>query len=135
MSSRMIGERLVTVRGKEAKVEGPVAREQASQRGPSKREGGLGEIWARYAGVLEGSKVPVHHRPHYARWVRQFAKTGDGRLDGRTREEVAAYLEELGGMPHLERWQVEQARDAIEMFYKDVLGLDSVSSRKLTLSG
>lgn len=87
-------------------------------------DGAPGDPWRAFATAMQRAAVPLHQRPHYARWVRQFAKTGAGRLEARSPQEAQSFLKELDELPHLERWQVEQARAALGLMYVEVLKMD-----------
>lgn len=99
----------------------PRRREAAARRHTSV----AGDPWRMFAKAMAGASVPMHQRPHYARWVRQFANgAGREKLRERRPEDVESYLSELAKLPHVERWQVEQARAALILMYGEVLGID-----------
>jgi hypothetical protein len=56
--------------------------------------------------------------------LRQFMKCAVGRLETRTAPEVSGFLERLNKLPHLERWQVEQAGAALALLYEKMLRID-----------
>jgi hypothetical protein len=51
-------------------------------------------------------------------------KCAAGRLETRTAPAVSGFLERLNKLPHLERWQVEQAGAALASLYEEVLRID-----------
>jgi integrase len=62
--------------------------------------------------------------PHCVAWVRRFFARHPGRRRrdlGRT--EIEAFLAETAQRPGVSNWQVQQARDALELYYEQFRGI------------
>jgi integron integrase len=75
--------------------------------------------------VLEEVGVPAKHRPFYAQRVRQFFNV---QLKGRRRRDmrqadVDAFLDMLKASPRVQDWQVDQAEEALLMYYEQFRGI------------
>lgn len=88
-------------------------------------------VWpAGYFQVLAELAVPEKYHPFYAQWVRQFF---NHELKGRRRRDlglsdVRHFLATLESDEHIEDWQVEQARDALEVYYEQFRGIPLAAS-------
>lgn len=78
-----------------------------------------------YARVLEEVGIPERQRPFHLRWVRQFLGRNRGR-DWRSlgASEVGAFAQQLSQSPGIEEWQVQQALDAVTIYYERFCGID-----------
>ncbi|MBI5605238.1 MAG: phage integrase N-terminal SAM-like domain-containing protein [Deltaproteobacteria bacterium] len=77
-----------------------------------------------YIAVLREAGAQEKTIPHCVAWVRRFfAKhPGRGRRElGRT--EIEAFLAETAQRPGVSNWQVQQARDALELYYEQFRGI------------
>ena len=72
---------------------------------------------------MAAAGVPSGRTGWYLRWARDFAVSLTGiPLRERTPGQVAGYLKGLDER-QLKSWQVAQARDALEILYRDHLGV------------
>ena len=78
-----------------------------------------------YFEVLEEVGVAEKYRKFYAYWVRQFFNRylGSKRRRDLGRIEVAQFLEELRKNERFEDWQVQQAHDALHVYYEQFRGI------------
>lgn len=78
-----------------------------------------------YIQVLEEVGVPEKHRPFHLRWVRQFLSRNKGRDWMKLREpEISAFMEHLQQKSGIEDWQVQQALDAIVLYFERFCGIE-----------
>ena len=70
-----------------------------------------------------GAEKPQH--PFYAHWVRQFFNQFQGNRRRRDlgRTEIDAFLQRLTRDPSAADWQVKQAQDALEIYYRQFRGI------------
>ena len=62
--------------------------------------------------------------PHCVAWVRRFfAKHPGGKRGDLGRAEIEAFLAETAQRPGVSNWQVQQARDALELYYEQFRGI------------
>ena len=62
--------------------------------------------------------------PHCVAWVRRFfAKHPDRSRRDLGRTEIEAFLAERAQRPGVSNWQVQQARDALELYYEQFRGI------------
>lgn len=80
---------------------------------------------AGYFEVLEEVQVPESARPFYAGWVRQFLnqELGCKRRRELGQEEVDHFLSVLRGDPGMQDWQVDQAEEALTLYYEQFRGI------------
>jgi len=82
-------------------------------------------FWDSYCQVVVESGVPEKNAEWYVRWGQKFAESIKGKaLRQRSVSEIEQFLVELSRQCGVEFWQVRQAEDAIELLYKNFLGLD-----------
>lgn len=75
------------------------------------------EPWRRFLSLLEQcSSIPARARPHFARWVRDWQRTGGEASAAATQ----AWFDSLGRRPHLSDWQFRQAVGAIELWCREI---------------
>ena len=77
-----------------------------------------------YLTVLREAGAQEKNIPHCVAWVRRFFAKHPGRRRrdlGRT--EIEAFLAETAQRPGVSNWQVQQARDAIELYYEQFRGI------------
>ncbi len=78
-----------------------------------------------YIQVLEEMGVEERRRGLYAHWVRQFFNRCKGRRRRRDlgRDDIDRFLGILRGQDGVEDWQVEQAQEALEIYYEQFRGI------------
>ncbi len=77
-----------------------------------------------YIAVLREAGAQEKTIPHCVAWVRRFFARHPGRRRrdlGRT--EIEAFLAETAQRPGVSNWQVQQARDALELYYEQFRGI------------
>ena len=77
-----------------------------------------------YLTVLREAGAQEKNIPHCVAWVRRFFAKHPGRRRrdlGRT--EIEVFLTETAQRPGVSNWQVQQARDAIELYYEQFRGI------------
>lgn len=77
-----------------------------------------------YIAVLREAEAQEKTIPHCVEWVRRFFARHPGRRRrdlGRT--EIEAILAETAQRPGVSNWQVQQARDALELYYEQFRGI------------
>jgi len=77
-----------------------------------------------YVAVLREAGAKEKNIPYCVGWVRRFF----ARLPGRPRRslgrtEVEAFLSEVAAHPGISNWHVQQARDALELYYERFRGI------------
>ena len=77
-----------------------------------------------YFQVLAEVGIPERERPFYAHWVRQFFNRNPGRpRRAWGGSELAHFLQDLRQDPAMTEWQINQARDALVMYYEQFHGI------------
>jgi integron integrase len=77
-----------------------------------------------YIDILREAGAQERTIPHCIAWVRRFFAKHPGRRHrdlGRT--EIEAFLTETAQRPGVSNWQVQQARDALELYYEQFRGI------------
>jgi hypothetical protein len=77
-----------------------------------------------YIALLREAGAQEKTIPHCVAWVRRFFAMHPGRRRsdlGRT--EIEAFLAETAQRPGVSNWQVQQARDALELYYEQFRGI------------
>jgi len=77
-----------------------------------------------YVTVLREEGAKEVAIPYCVAWVRRFFARNPGRRRrdlGRT--EIEAFLSEIAARPGISNWQVQQARDAVELYYEQFRGI------------
>jgi len=77
-----------------------------------------------YIAVLREAGAQEKTIPHCVAWVRRFFARHPGRKRrdlGRTESE--AFLAETAQRPGVSNWQIQQARDALELYYEQFRGI------------
>jgi hypothetical protein len=77
-----------------------------------------------YVAVLREAGAQEKNIPYCVGWVRRFF----GRFPGRRRRElgraeIETFLSETAAHPGISNWQVQQARDALELYYAKFRGI------------
>ncbi|WP_457654095.1 phage integrase N-terminal SAM-like domain-containing protein [Rhodocaloribacter sp.] len=80
---------------------------------------------AGYFRVLREQGVPERNAPLYAHWVRRFfqRRQGNRRRRDLGRADIEAFLHELSDDTAVAAWQVNQAREALEVYYEQFRGI------------
>ncbi len=73
--------------------------------------------------VLREAGAQERTIPHCVAWVRRFAKHPSCRRRDLGRTEIEAFQAEAAQRPGVSNWQVQQARDALELYYAQFRGI------------
>lgn len=85
----------------------------------------LVDFWEQYAVCVRDAGVPDVQIPWFQRWVEQFGRHLRGvPLRERSVADVTNFLDDLKADERIAPWQVEQARQALRILYRDVFGLN-----------
>lgn len=77
-----------------------------------------------YVAVLRETGAQEKQIPYCLNWVRRFFAANPGRRRRDLgRAEIEAYLQYVAGYPGISNWQVQQARDALELYYEQFRGI------------
>jgi integron integrase len=83
------------------------------------------DFWEEYATCVRNTGVPDVQIQWFQRWVEQFSRALRGvPLKERSVADVKNFLEDLKADERIAPWQVEQARDALRILYRDLFGLN-----------
>jgi site-specific recombinase XerD len=86
------------------------------------------DFWQEYADCVRNTGVPDVQIPWFQRWVEQFSRALRGvPLKERSVADVKNFLGDLKADERIAPWQVEQAREALRILYRDLFGLNSKS--------
>jgi site-specific recombinase XerD len=86
------------------------------------------DFWEEYAVSVRNASVPDVQVPWFQRWVEQFSRHLRGvPLRDRSIKDVTGFLSDLKADERIAPWQVEQAREAIRILYRDTFGLNAKS--------
>jgi len=82
-------------------------------------------VWpAGYATVLREAGAQEKSIPYCLSWVRAFFARNPGRRRRDLgRAQIETFLSELAVRPEINNWQVQQARDALELYYEQFRGI------------
>ena len=69
-----------------------------------------------YVAVLRETGAQEKTIPYYIAWVRRFFARYPGRRRDLGRGEIELFLAEIAGRGDTSNWQVQQARDALELY-------------------
>jgi hypothetical protein len=70
---------------------------------------GANEFWKAYRACTEGNRVRPDRSPFYVKWAKEFANSlPEKSLENRSREDIEAFLADLGNRPGIANWQVRQ---------------------------
>lgn len=77
-----------------------------------------------YFEVLAESGIPERQRPFYAHWVRQFFNRNPVKpRHSLGAEDIVRFLQFLNNDPAMKAWQIEQARNALILYYEQFRGI------------
>ena len=86
------------------------------------------DFWGEYEVCVRNAGVPEEKIRWFVRWVRLFADGFKGvPLRDRSVADVTAFLDDLKADENTIPWQIEQARQALRILYRDFFGLDGSS--------
>ncbi len=89
------------------------------------------DFWEEYAVCARKAGVPDANIRWYAKWVERFAKCFRSiPLRERSVEDVKAFLNDLRADEQVQEWQIEQARQALRILYRDHYGFKGSTMRK-----
>lgn len=84
----------------------------------------VNQFWQEYRATVLRQGVPPARAEWFVRWAQRFARARPGvALRARTAAHVSAFLSDLARPTNVEPWQVEQAREALQVLYQKVLPL------------
>ncbi len=82
-------------------------------------------LWTGYSLTLQKLHIPEANSKFYVVWGRRFEKFLNGvPVTQATLEMVESFLADLGSDRRIEKWQVDQARDALKVLYADHLRIN-----------
>jgi integron integrase len=82
-------------------------------------------LWENYLQVLNNSGIPEKQVPYYLGWAKKYKGFLNGiPLTDTSTEMISSFLTDLGMVPKIQDWQVDQARDAIKILYQEHLKID-----------
>jgi hypothetical protein len=68
------------------------------------------KLWDAFRSCVEDNRIDSKRSVHYVRWAQAFFRFIPGKgLRDRSREDIEAFLTDLGKRPGGEDWQVKQA--------------------------
>lgn len=77
-----------------------------------------------YVSVLRDAGAKEKTIPYCLGWVRRFFARFPGRCRSDLgRPEIETFLSKLAAGPNISNWQVQQARDALELYYERFRGI------------
>lgn len=77
-----------------------------------------------YITVLREAGAKEKHIPYCIGWVRRFFALFPDRLRGDLgRTEIETFLSETARHPRISNWQIQQARDALELYFTKFRGI------------
>jgi hypothetical protein len=77
-----------------------------------------------YVQVRRDQRIEESNIPHFLRWVRGFLAGHKGiKRRDLGRKEIESYLSQIAKEPGMSSWCVEQARQALEWYYKQFRGI------------
>jgi integron integrase len=89
-------------------------------------------LWADYIVTLKKLGIPEEKCNFYVMWAKRYVTFLNGlSLRQATLEIVRTFLKDLGKDPCIKDWQVKQAKDAIDILYKDHLKVVLQSDSRL----
>lgn len=76
-------------------------------------------FWDAFRSCVEEHRVASGHSAYYVRWAQAFFRFIPGkRLRDRSRDDIEAFLTDLGKRPGTGDWQVKQAEHALKILYE-----------------
>ena len=86
------------------------------------------DFWDEYAICVRNAGIPDVQVQWFLRWVEQFSRHLRGvPLRDRSVSDVTDFLDDMKADERLAPWQIEQAREALRILYRDVFGLNGKS--------
>jgi hypothetical protein len=84
------------------------------------------DFWEEYAACARNAGVPDVQIQWFQRWVEKFSRHLRGvPLRERSVADVTSFLDDLKADERIAPWQIEQARQALRILYRDVFGLNA----------
>jgi len=84
------------------------------------------DFWEEYATCVRNAGVPDVQIQWFQRWVEKFSRHLRGvPLRERSVADVTGFLDDLKADERIAPWQIEQARQALRILYRDVFGLNA----------
>jgi integron integrase len=76
-------------------------------------------FWEAFRSCAEENRVDAGRSAYYVKWAQAFFRFIPGkRLRDRTRDDIDAFLEDLGKRPGTAEWQVRQAEHSLKILYE-----------------
>jgi len=76
-------------------------------------------FWDAFRSCVEENSVTPGHSPYYVKGVQAFSRfLSQAALRDRSREDIAAFLADLGKRPGTAEWQVKEAEHALKILYE-----------------
>ncbi|RJQ18996.1 MAG: integron integrase [Nitrospiraceae bacterium] len=82
---------------------------------------GQRDFWSAYSGAVISNGISDKNAKWYVEWVRQFGSYVKTPFRNCTSQDIKKFLEHLSKNDKIETWQVEQARDALRLLFRNVL--------------
>ena len=80
------------------------------------------KFWDAFKACVEDNRVPPDRSLFYVKWAQAFVDFLPGkRLRHRSRQNIEAFLADLGKRPGIEDWQERQAEHALKILYETFL--------------
>lgn len=80
------------------------------------------KFWNAFKACVEENRVRPDRSPFYVKWAQTFVDFLPGkRLRDRSRQDIEAFIADMGKQPGLEDWQVKQAEHALKILYETFL--------------
>ena len=80
------------------------------------------KFWDAFRACVEDNRVRPDRSPFYVKWAKAYVNFLPGkRLRERSRQDIEAFLADLGKRPGIEDWQIRQAEHALKLLYEAFL--------------
>ena len=79
--------------------------------------------------LLKRAMVPSGRERYFISWVRRFLQSSNSFKGTKWEDKLPQYLEQLESDPHIASWQVEQARQAVTLYFHNFPGSGSQNER------
>ena len=85
----------------------------------SKQPTAAQRFWDAFRSCVEDNRVDSRHSGYYVKWAQAFFRFIPGKgLRDRSREDIEAFLADIGKRPGTGDWQVKQAEHALKILYE-----------------
>jgi hypothetical protein len=84
-----------------------------------KRSVAVGKFWDAFQACVEEARVRPERSVFYVKWAKAFVQfLPEKRLRDRSRQDIEAFLADLGQRPGITDWQARQAEHALKILYE-----------------